>query len=254
MEPTKSYRIWMSQRNGSSLLCKGLESTGIAGKPGEHLFFYGHNSLSEKYEVNTYEALRDKIWEKGISENGVLGVKHSWMTFHHSTMTKELLELRGMEVGEMLNHEAAIADLLPNCKHIFLTRRNKIRQAVSWWKAIKDKVWHLEKGESHQNEAAFYEEHYDFDALSSLVKEANLRECAIQAYFTEYNIIPLTLVYEDMIQDFPATIQRVVDYLKIDYEELTVDDFFYEKTANSGSEIWVQRFRAECQDAARMIW
>ena len=62
MKPTKSYRIWMSQRNGSSLLCKGLESTGIAGKPGEHFHNFEHDSLAEKYEVRTYEELR-AYWE-----------------------------------------------------------------------------------------------------------------------------------------------------------------------------------------------
>ena len=35
MKPRLPYTIWFSQRTGSTLLCKALESTGIAGKPNE---------------------------------------------------------------------------------------------------------------------------------------------------------------------------------------------------------------------------
>lgn len=254
MIPTKSYRIWMSQRNGSTLLCKGLESTGIAGKPGEHFHNYNHKSLCDKLQVPTYEMLRAKLWELGTSENGVFGVKHTWMTNHHNKLSKEIAQLRGMDIASPLNHEAIFADLFPNCKHIYLTRRNKIRQAVSWWKAINDKVWHLEKGEVHKNEVAFYEEHYNFDALSHLFKEASLRECAIQGYFSRYNIIPLTFVYEDFIQDFEGTIRQIIDYLEIDYQQLNIGDFFYEKTATANSEIWVQRFRKDFQEHMDTVW
>ncbi len=126
---------------------------------------------------------------------------------------------------------------------------------MSWWKAIKDEVWHLEKGHSRQNEATFYEQHYDFDALSHLFKEAMLRECAIQAYFSAYGITPLTLVYEDFIQDFEGSIRRIMDYLDINTPNFSVAPFFYEKTASSGSEKWVQRFREELQGKmGHKIW
>lgn len=254
MQPTKSYRIWFSQRNGSSLLCKGLESTGIAGKPGEHFHNYDHDTLSAKYGTKTYEALRTKLWELGTCQNGIFAVKHSWSTTHHHKLSREFAQLQGMNTEAPLDHEAIFADLFPNCKHIYLTRRNKIRQAVSWWKAINDKTWHIEQGNTHQNEMAFYEQHYNFDALSHLFKEASLRECAIQGYFTRFKIAPLTLVYEDFIQDFSGAIRQIVDYLEIEYDELNVDDFFYERTASEGSELWVQRFREEFQNPKDKVW
>ena len=45
MKPEKSYRIWFSNRNGSTLLCQGLEQTGIAGKPGEYFNLMESTSL-----------------------------------------------------------------------------------------------------------------------------------------------------------------------------------------------------------------
>ena len=241
MHPKSSYRIWFSNRNGSTLLCKGLEETGIAGIPGEYFTDFGHASLCDKFGVGSYEALKTKLWEIGTSPNGVFGIKHS-------TIKGNVEEIKQLRVLDTQNAEEILNDLFPNCKHIFLTRRNKIRQAVSWWKAIKDETWHLEKGQEHSNPPDFYEKNYDFDAVHHLFREASLRECAIQAYFSEYNIIPLTLVYEDFIKDFNGTLKRIIDYLEIEYDTISYPSFFYSKTANERSEEWVQRFRKELQE------
>ena len=109
-------------------------------------------------------------------------------------------------------------------------------------------MWHIEKGESHHNDASFYDEKYNFDALSHLFKETVLRECAIQAYFGKYNIQPLTLVYEDFIQDFDGTVRQIIAYLEIEAEDFEVAPFFYERTANEQSELWVQRYKEELQE------
>ena len=247
MKPKQSYRIWFSQRNGSTVLCKGLEDTGVAGKPGEFFNVAEDSSLCEKYAVGSFAALRDKIWELGTSPNGVFGIKHSLHAGRYGKIFEELKNLKGIPDDQSPDEEELLGDLFPNCRHIFLTRRNKVRQAVSWWKAIQDNVWHLEAEQEHRNQEDFYEKNYDFAALSHLFKEATLRECAIQEYFSRYHIQPLTLVYEDFIENFKGTIQRIVDYLEIDAGDLRVKDLFYRKTADSDSEAWVQRFREDLQ-------
>lgn len=251
MQAKKSYRIWFSQRNGSTLLCKGLEQTGVAGIPGEYFNAFGADSLCEQHNVSTWDELKDKLWYLGTSENGVFGIKHN-MT---AKIYREIATLKGMPEGEPIDEEELVQDLFPNCKHIFLTRRNKVRQAVSWWKAIKDNQWHLAPNQHHENEADFYEKNYDFDALSHLLKETALRECAIQAYYTKHDIQPLTLVYEDFIKDFKGTIKHLIDYLEIEYDQLNIKEMYYQKTANEHSEKWVQRFREDLQkDWSKQIW
>ena len=44
-QPQLSYTIWFSQRTGSTLLCKGLKSTGIAGNPSEWLYKNNNKKL-----------------------------------------------------------------------------------------------------------------------------------------------------------------------------------------------------------------
>ena len=75
MRPTLSYIVWTSQRTGSTLLCKALELTGIAGKPNELLTVGEPFDLFKMHEVDTLEALQRKLWELGTTSNGVFGLK-----------------------------------------------------------------------------------------------------------------------------------------------------------------------------------
>lgn len=244
--PIRSYRIWFTQRSGSTLLSKALEQTAIAGKPGELLVPMGNEkTLQDKYQVDNYEALQTKVWELGTSANGIFGVKDPLHGERYQQKFAEVCRLRDFMPTE--DHESVWSDLFPNCQHIYLTRRNKIRQSVSWWKAIQDNVWHLEGGAKHRNEEAFYEEKYNVAALTHLFKESVLMECATQQYFDQHEIVPHTVVYEDLIADYESTIRGVLDYLKLDHKGINIQAPYYHKTADEFSERWVDRFRQDFQ-------
>jgi LPS sulfotransferase NodH len=86
------------------------------------------------------------------------------------------------------------------------------------------------------------------------VLETSLREAAIQEFFTEGGIVPLTIVYEDFIADYAGTVQRVLDFLAIHSpERVKIAPPRYEKLADEVSEAWVQRFRRECQQGWKNI-
>ncbi|WP_273445144.1 Stf0 family sulfotransferase [Neolewinella agarilytica] len=253
MQVHKSYRIWMTQRSGSTLLCEGLSQTGVAGLPGEHFNLMDAKNLREKYGLETYAELKAEIHRLGTGENGIFGIKHSRHATIYDGWTDELRLLQGLDPSA--GDQAVFADLFPNCQHIFLTRRNKIRQAVSWWKAIKDGVWHLKQGENQSFSEDFWEDNYVPDALTHLYKEVMLKECGIQEYFSRYDIQPLTVVYEDMLDDFPATIQRILDYLGIEETPKIVPEKLLARTANAESGKWVQRFRKDIQEGmGQKIW
>lgn len=247
MKPVKSYRIWFSPRTGSTLLCKALESTGMAGKPGEFFNIDDQETLYQKHQAKDFQELQKNIWAIGSSENGIFGIKHSLFSSLSSRIYQEIAQLKQINTLDEYNPDQVLDDLFPNCKHIYLTRRNKVRQAVSWWKAIKDNVWHLEKTQSQQSEMVFYEQNYVFDALMHLFKEANLRDCATQDFFTRNQITPLSIIYEDFILDYEPTILKILDYLNLDTQGISIGAMHYQKTATQNSEIWVQRFREDLQ-------
>ncbi|MEM7512914.1 MAG: Stf0 family sulfotransferase [Bacteroidota bacterium] len=252
MKPTTFFRIWFTQRTGSTLLCKSLERTGIAGKAGEYFNKIGFDTLAAQHGATTYEELQANLHKVGSSENGVFGIKHSYTTTHFHSLFEELKELRGIPEEEDM--EKVFGHLIPGAKHIFLTRRNKIRQAVSWWQAIQDNVWHVEAGTTHQNEKSFYEDKYIYNALLTLYNQIVLKECATQAYFNKYKIVPYTVVYEDFVAEPERILKDILRYLELPLEEAKFPPFYYAPTANPNSEIWVQRFREEIQKDKDLVW
>jgi LPS sulfotransferase NodH len=241
MIPQLSYTIWFSQRTGSTLLCQALESTGIAGRPREWLL---GDDLLVRYGASDSVELRERLWEAGSTANGVFGLKFSFYEPHFSRVLAELGRLPGCpEAGNVradVWHHA-----FPRCRHIFMTRRNKVRLAVSWWKAIKTAEWHRETGRSSRK--IDLTDAYSFEAIDHLCCESVMREAGIQAFFSEAGVVPLTIVYEDFVRDYEGTVLRVLYDLGLDTSGVRVAPPGYQKLADEVSEEWAERFRAERQ-------
>lgn len=185
LRPKRSYLLWFSQRTGSTLLARALEDTGIAGRPREWLNAGSTAELLARHAARDAHALREEIWREGTGDNGVLGIKYGMHAHHHAEVTALL---RGIEAE---SDGAAWEALLPECRHVFMTRRNKVRLAVSWWRAIKSEIWHREGATDDVRPAAATVEDgdYDFAALDHLFAEASLREAAMQSWFDRHGII-----------------------------------------------------------------
>jgi LPS sulfotransferase NodH len=241
MIPRLSYTIWFSQRTGSTLLCKALEATEIAGKPNEWLL---PSNLLEHYALNTYSELQAHLWQMGSTTNGVFGLKYSWSEPHFSRTLETLRNFPHCPPNagpRALTWEHAF----PHSRHIFMTRRNKVRLAVSWWKAIKTQEWHRAQGTAAS--PADLSEAYSFEAIDHLYCESTMREAGIQEFFSEAHIVPLTVVYEDFIQAYEETVRRVLAYLELSSTPVTIASPYYARLADDISETWVERFRKERQ-------
>jgi LPS sulfotransferase NodH len=116
---------------------------------------------------------------------------------------------------------------------------------VSWWKAIQTREWYRERG-SHEPSQDLADA-YSFEAINHLYNECSMREAGIQEFFTEGGIVPLTVVYEDYIQEYKGTVERVLDYLELDTVSVTIAPPCHERLADDLTEIWVDRFRRERQ-------
>lgn len=240
--PRLSYTIWFAQRTGSTLLCKALEATQIAGVPGEWLYRWldeqqGHSDASPA-------ELQERLWRIGSTSNGVFGLKHSFHEPHFTGLIEAFHHFPGLLASEG-NRARVWENVFPNHRHIFMTRRNKARLAVSWWKAINTEEWHRLPGASPR--PVDPGETYDFDAIHHLYDECSMREAGVQEFFSEGNIVPLTVVYEDFIQDYEKTVRRVLEFLGLDIPEAQIPPPSLVQTADAISEEWVQRFRRELQ-------
>ncbi|GGD59757.1 Stf0 family sulfotransferase [Paenibacillus nasutitermitis] len=233
-KPALSYTIWFSQRTGSTLLNKALASTGVAGDPGEWLHF------QERHPSTLTRENLEQIWQDGTTSNGVFGLK---INFEQRWIDafREMFEL-----PQEVSRAEVWSTAFPNCnRHIYMTRRNKVRLAVSWWRAIVTGEWHREYGgKPQEHEIA---DKYNIDAISHLLMESTMREAAIEDFFTESGILPLTIVYEDFILDYEGTVLKVLEFLGIPLNNIHISPPSFDKLADDTAEQWVQRFRDECQ-------
>ena len=128
-----------------------------------------------------------------------------------------------------------------------MTRRNKVRLAVSWWKAIQTNEWHKKYEESEKNKNLNIEDKYNFNAIKNLLLEAALAEAGMQEFFNKNSITPYTIFYEDFIKDFNRSIKDILSFLEINYDNLNIGKPFYAKLADDISEKWCIRFSKELQ-------
>jgi len=245
MPPALSYTIWFSQRTGSTLLCHALESTCLAGRPGEHLQGTTQGTTVEdlyaRHNARTPLELQSRIWEVASTPNGVLGLKYGMSEPGFTAVLDAFRQIDGHD-----NTRPGIwANTFPNGRHIFMTRRNKVRLAVSWWKAIQSQEWHRRHGVPPQT--TDLADRYVPEAIDHLVAESVMREAGIQEFFAEGKIVPLTIVYEDFVSRYEQTISDILTWLGLDSSTTTIAPPAYERLSDAVSEDWVERFRRDKQ-------
>jgi LPS sulfotransferase NodH len=248
MRPTLCYTIWFSQRTGSTLLCSALESTGIAGRPGEHL----EGALPElyaRYRVASPAELLSHVWTIGGTPNGVVGLKYGLVRHSFDALLEALRQIDGHN-----GTRAGIwANAFPNGRHIFMTRRNKVRLAVSWWKAIQSREWHRAHGVRRKD--VDIADRYDPKAIDHLVSESVVREAAMQDVFSEAGIVPFTVVYEDFVAAYERTVADMLVWLGLGPAPTPIAPPAFQRLSDELSEEWVERFRGDKQKGwGKVTW
>lgn len=235
--PLKSYFICFTVRSGSTLLSQLLADTGIAGRPKERFY---HNIAPEAPRgdaIPDYRAYLEGVLATDTSSNGVFGSKVGggyWNDFARRLRTID--GLAGLPL------KSALDSFFPDLRYLHLTRRNKVRQAVSHWLAIQTGRWSSADAVHNPNPL------YDFAAIEHLLQEIIMREATWAEYFSENRIRPFVITYEDFVRHPAATVGAILDYLDIKRPaDFTPPTPAYQRISDSHSEAWVQRFRREKQ-------
>lgn len=238
-----AYWICTTPRTGSQLLGQLLRATGVAGRPEEYFWRENEPVYRQLWNVSSYSDYLNHALTAGTTPNGVFGAKMD-VGAYLSHFEHQLRSLPQFSEPSCTFH-SILTSLFPDLKFIWLTRRNKVRQAASWWKAVQSNEWARPKGERSIIEPPL---HYNFAAIDQLVNESLLREAAWQAYFSEWRVNPLALVYEDFIENHAGTVTYVLDFLGVrEPYILPTEAITLVKQADSVSEEWVQRYREEKQ-------
>jgi len=220
-------------------LCTTLERTGVAGKPDE----WPNGILDEV--AGSPESIRNDVWARQTGKNGVFGVKFSC----HQPALDSFFSVfgGGAGPGDRIDRQSVFESVFPNCRHIVMTRRNKIRLAVSWWKSISGGAGHLSQDGSPlpwqqtlPTPPDDLESRYDFHAITSLMLECVRREAALQELFDELGVTPLAVTYEDFIANYDETVRRVLAHIGV--EAVTdIPPPLLAPTSDDVNQVWVER-------------
>ena len=239
--------IWFSQRVGSTLLGQALEDTGIAGRPREWFTDNDSVGILAKHGVATPIELREMLWRDATSANGVIAVKYGMVATQHEQLTALFRELLPAEqAADDADGHRAWEAIFPRCRHVFMTRRNKVRLAISWWRAIKTGEWHRATGAPSVAPTVDVADQYDFDAIDHLRREVDTRESHIHDLLARWGVAVHTLVYEDLVAHHDATVRGVLDFLQIpDREHVRIAAPAFAQLADELSDAWCERYERE---------
>jgi trehalose 2-sulfotransferase len=218
MQPLCSYLICATPQSGSTLLCEALKKTGRASWPEEYFAVLKNTSRREPlaaYFQSNYESARwsvlspadyiERVLEVGTSCNGMFGARIMWNYFDDFMCSLRCLTgCRDIAVRDLL------ASVFPNLHYIWVTRRNKVRQAVSLWKASHRQTWKQDEPSLPKSELTLH-----FEVIDRLAQQIVADEADWWRYFDACGFQPFTVVYEDMIGAAELTAHDVLRYLKI---------------------------------------
>ena len=236
MQPHNTYFICTTPHSGSELLCDGLRQSGIAGLPTEHFAMLGKKmyeeqlAVSKKPEIargiskqsNAYlsEDYLADVFAYGTSRNGVFGTVVIWDYFDDF-----VCRLRQISAYK----ESPVLDLLsahfPNLHFIWMTRRDKERQATALWRAYQ-----TEAGMCDHTLLPGKERPVRFEIIERLALGIVSDEADWLSFFKACGIQPITVIYEEFITSYQITLQHLLQDLCIPSPE---NSFFHFNTEES---------------------
>jgi len=175
------------------------------------------------------------VFDKGTSPNGVFGTKIMWNYFH-----KVIDKLTVLPGYEGLSAPQLMAAVFPNLHFIWMVRRDKVRQAVSWAKAAQTDIyaWHKGNAPIPKGEPTF-----DFTFVDNLHRLILKGEAGWQSFFDACGVQPIKVLYEDLIENYEGTALRILDTLKISYpKDLQFGERRLQKQADALNDFWVEEY------------
>ena len=100
-------------------------------------------------------------------------------------------------------------------------------------------------GHFHHWNAAVREPQFDFDQIEGLAREIERGVVSWRAWFTENEIDPLTIRFEDLVAEPERTALEVLRFLEVDLPEGVVVSAQTRKASDEVDADWIARYRSE---------
>jgi LPS sulfotransferase NodH len=248
--PKRSYLVAATQRSGSTLLCRALTDTGVAGRPEEYFLtgppeafppgwtFWEDGLFAQPYGSMDREGYLDLVGRLGTTANGVFGAKLMW-----NNVPWILEKLHELPRYAHLGRTPAFHSLFPNLRVVHLRRRDRARQAVSWARAAQDGVWVVSDTEPATPTT---KPMYSFEFISGLEGLIAEGDEGWPVFCDELGVERLAVSYEELVDPatYAATIRSVLRFLGVE-TAVAIPKPRTHRQADNINDDWVERYLAE---------
>jgi len=239
----RSYFINTSPRTGGFLLAEALESTQIAGRPREYFDPVFQEQWCSRHAIKPGTEYYERVLAAGKTPNGVFGAKVLWHQFEPLMVKLRQIEGDGLSDLELLRY------MFPDVRYVFLTRKDKIRQAVSYDRAIRSGVWwsiptHADDNRQTTAPASGTATPFDFEQIDAWVTRLTEFESKWRCHFKRMGVQPFEVAYEDLVGSYESTVLAILDYLDLSISaKVKVAPPRLQKQADDVTEEWVRRYQ-----------
>ena len=220
-----NYIICSVPRSGSYLLGDYLRKLGL-GNPDEFLNPDIYNAKQRKNEKLKY--FFNRIFEKGCENNGC-GIKT------HLRHMEWFLDGINKKNKKNIKKEDFFK-ALPELKYIFIDRKNRLRQAISYLKGLQAKAWKKQDVDPSQKFI------FKFREIKRFIRELEKESLDWKEFFKKNNIRPFVIYYEDLVKNKKKVIFSLLRYLNSDVKNVKIRTDM-QKQADFQTEIWVLRYK-----------
>lgn len=245
----KSYVICTSPRSGSTMLCKMLEATNVAGNPGSHFHVPSFDHWLNKYDLKSddfcsrkeaLEAVLTAAISHGTGNTDVFGLRLQRGSFAFFIEQLRFLYPQGQTDVDRIKFAFGTTHF------IYLTRQDKLDQAISYIRAQQSGLWHrradgseLERLEASRNQG------FDRVAIKEQMEEFAVYDREWRAWFHEQSIDPIEITYETFANNPQKALREILKALG---KDAGIADQVQTQTAKLADNInkhWREKFEAE---------
>ena len=252
--PKASYLVCASPRSGTELLCRCLAATGVAGCPREYFLaedparlpdwgFWEEGPFAAGHDVSGKEGYLALVYRLGSTANGVFGAKIHWNTLRWALAKfSELPRFAG------LDRVAILRTAFPDLRVVDVTRRDRVRQAVSWARMAQDGMWVDPVGQPAPAwPPPTGPPRYDYELIATLEALIAEGETGWRQLYSELGLTPYQVVYEELSSPdgYEPTIRGVLAHLGLADYQGQVPAPQTRRQSSDLNEAWVAAYLAD---------
>ncbi len=244
MKPA-AYILCATPRSGSTLLCDLLTGTGVAGAPNS---FYRQLSLADwirDWGITEPQDSPDfdrvfltRTLEAGSAGTGMFGLRLMW-----NGVEDMLASLRGLYPGHTSDAATIDAAFGPT-RYLYLSRTDKVAQAISRYRAEAGGLWHVNADGSEREQTKRAQVSYDRAAIAAYLAEVEQDGRNWDDWFARNGITPFQVTYENLAAHTVAILMGVLAALGLDPDLAKSVEARTRRLADTESLDWAARFGA----------